>query len=113
MANGKRKARDRDSNPYADLESFTRDASNGKKSLPRFNTRVRITVVHRRYRLVDPDGLSIKAALDGLVKAKILADDSAKEIEEIRHRQEQIHKPELETTTFIIEPVECELWPRK
>ena len=77
----------------------------GKKENARFDTPVRIVVYHRRYRLADPDGLSIKAALDGIVTAGILADDSAKEIAEIRQVQRQIKKPELESTLFVIEPV--------
>ena len=79
-----------------------------EKKNARFDTPVRIVVIHRRYRLADPDGLSIKAALDGIVTAGILADDSAKEIEEIRQLQIKIKKPELESTRFIIEPIETE-----
>jgi len=42
-----------------------------------------------RKRLVDRDAISIKAALDGIVQAGILRDDTAKEIKEITYSQEK------------------------
>jgi len=57
--------------------------------MPRFNTPVCITFVSYRKRLCDPDGISYKAAIDGLVKAGVLADDSPKEVKEIKFRQIQ------------------------
>ena len=47
-------------------------------------------VHHRRHRLADPDGISIKAAIDGLVLAGILPDDSSKFISEITQSQEVV-----------------------
>ena len=87
------------------MEPLIGNESMAKKNNARFDTPVRIVVIHRRYRLADPDGLSIKAALDGIVAAGILADDSAKEIKSIQHVQKKIKKPELESTLFVIEPV--------
>jgi Holliday junction resolvase RusA-like endonuclease len=51
--------------------------------------------------LADPDGLSIKAVLDGLTKAGVFADDNAKRIKEVRFTQEQ--SSEEETIIEILE----------
>lgn len=50
--------------------------------------RCHIHVHSKRTRLADPDGISAKAVIDGLTKAGILPDDSAKFIEEITYSQE-------------------------
>jgi len=57
-----------------------------------------IIITSRRYRLCDPDGISGKALLDGIVRAGILPDDSAEYINEVRHKQIKIKKHEKETT---------------
>ena len=75
------------------------------QTITRFDSPVRIRVLHYRYRFADPDGLSVKAALDAFVRGGILRDDSAKEIKEITHEQIQIYKPEKETTVFEFETV--------
>ena len=59
----------------------------------------RIHVHSRRTRLADPDGISAKAAIDGLVEAGILESDSAKCVEEVSFSQE-VGEDE---TTIIIE----------
>ncbi|MFP4155935.1 MAG: hypothetical protein ACLFSG_09595 [Halothiobacillaceae bacterium] len=71
--------------------------------MQRFDTPVRITIHSYRKRLADPDGISGKAAIDGCVKAGLLADDSTKEIVEVRHRQSQ---SETERTVIEIEEVD-------
>ena len=48
-----------------------------------------ITVHSIRKYPVDIDGISAKAAIDGLVKAKILGDDSAKWVKKISFTQEK------------------------
>lgn len=73
--------------------------------MPAFDSRVCVTFVSYRYRYADPDGLSAKAVLDGVVKAGILSNDSAKEIEEVRYRQVKIKRPEKEKTVITIERV--------
>ena len=50
--------------------------------------RCRVHVHSKRRRLCDPDGISAKAAIDGLVAAKLLRDDSAKFIKEVSFSQE-------------------------
>ena len=64
-----------------------------------FKRKVRIDVLHVRGRLVDPDNLSVKAVIDGLVRAGVLRDDSPKEVEEVRHRQVK-GKPERTEITL-------------
>jgi len=77
-----------------------------KKKDARFNTPVRIRFHSLRHRLADPDGISGKAALDGLVHAGILQDDSVKEIiEPVIHTQEKIPLDQQETTIITIEEV--------
>jgi hypothetical protein len=70
-----------------------------------FNSRVDITVVHYRSRLADPDGISIKAAIDGLVMCGILKDDSAKEVREIRQQQVKVKNADEEKTEIVITEV--------
>ena len=49
---------------------------------PKMDSQCRLHVLCKRHRLADPDGISVKAAIDGLVLAGILADDSARQIVE-------------------------------
>ena len=67
--------------------------------------RVDITVVSYRSRLADADGISAKAAIDGLVMCGILADDSTKEIREIRYQQVKVKNASDEKTEIILEVV--------
>lgn len=70
-----------------------------------FNSQVSLRIHHYRSRLADPDGLSAKAAIDGLVHCGILRDDSAKEISEVRHVQHKVKNAEEEKTVIEIESV--------
>jgi len=80
---------DRIADTYAVLESAFSHESLGAQKVPRFNTPVRLVCHHVRKRLLDPDNLSVKAFIDGIVKAGILADDTAKQIKSITHTQEK------------------------
>ena len=51
--------------------------------------------------MADPDGISAKAVLDGLTKAGILVDDSAKFVQEVRFTQEKVAGDE--ETIIVIE----------
>jgi hypothetical protein len=68
--------------------------------------RVSIHVHSKRKRLVDADGVSAKAAIDGLVIAGVLEDDSNKYVKEVSYSQEKIQKGEEEEA--IIEVYEDE-----
>jgi hypothetical protein len=61
--------------------------------------------VSYRSRLADADGISAKAAIDGLVMCGILADDSTKEIREIRYQQVKVKNISDEKTEIILEVV--------
>ena len=76
-------------NPDANVELTAKHASMEAQEMPRFDTPVRIVCTSHRKRLADPDGISYKAFIDGIVKAGILEDDSAKFIKEIRCYQEK------------------------
>lgn len=90
----------------ADLESNTRNAPVPEKGFKGFDSPVCILVRSFRHRLADPDGVSAKAAIDGLVHAKILTDDSPKEVKSVSYEQIKIKKPEEEKTEIIITEVE-------
>ena len=89
----------------SNVERVARNGSNEANACTTFNTRVDITFVHYRYRLADPDGISCKAAIDGLVASKILGDDSHKEVNEVRQRQVKITQSQTEMVEIIIEEV--------
>jgi hypothetical protein len=69
---------------------------------PRFSAPVRIHVHSIRGRLADSDGISGKAAIDGLVKGGILADDSPKEVSNVSFSQEK-NKEEKTIITITLE----------
>ena len=74
----------------------------GQKKISRHGTRCNIHIHSRRFRLADPDGISGKAAIDGLVHAKILSDDSAKEVAQVTYSQEKVSKKAGEAEETII-----------
>lgn len=87
----------------ANVESDSRHAALRANEVAAFTSRVRVSFYHTRKRLADIDGLSGKAVLDGLVEAGILANDSAKQVAEVRHFQS---KGDPETTRIVIEEIE-------
>lgn len=96
------RTRNRNPAPHANVEPDIANAALRANEAPRFSSQVCITISHTRKRLADIDGLSGKAAIDGLVEAGILTDDSAKQVAEVIHRQ---FKGEPEKTVITI----CEL----
>lgn len=70
-------------NTIANLESYLSDAALSKNRSSEKDTRVSIHV--RSYRKLngDPDGISAKAAIDGIVDRGILADDSTKQVKAV------------------------------
>ena len=85
------------------MEQDTGDASLGEKKIKGFNTPVSIHVHSIRKRLTDPDGISAKAAIDGLVHWGILTDDTSKEVEGVSYSQE---KGEPEQTIITLQEKE-------
>ena len=70
-----------------------------EKESPRLNSCYDLHVHSARKRLVDIDGISAKAAIDGLVNCGLLSDDSSKQIRSIKYTQEA-SKEESTTLTF-------------
>ena len=62
------------------MEQNSGDAPLGTEEAPRLDTPVNIRVISYRSRPHDTDGISAKAALDGLVRRGILPDDTTKEV---------------------------------
>jgi len=85
------------------MEPANGNALLGEEEMSRFDSPVRIHIHSIRNRLVDPDGISAKAAIDGIVKAGILEDDSAKFVKEVSYSQE---KGKEEKTIISIQTIE-------
>ena len=72
-----------------DLESHIGYASLGAKKLARLNPPYHLSIHSIRKRLGDVDGISAKAAIDGLIAARVLTDDSAQYIQSVTYSQEK------------------------
>ena len=80
------------------MESAYGNESLGKKEGKRLDKKSNIHIHSRRKRLADPDGISAKAVIDGLVKAGVLPDDSSKFVKEISFSQEKADEDETIVT---------------
>ena len=96
---------DHDSGKVADVELPTSCQSVAAGKGAAFGSRVDIEIVSYRLRLADADGISGKAAIDGIVAAGILRDDSAKEVREVRYRQVKVKNTSDEKTEIVITEV--------
>ena len=74
----------------------------GEKKDKRLDPQCRIHIHSRRHRLADPDGISGKAAIDGLVIAGVLSDDSAKQVKEVSYSQAKVPKADQEETVITL-----------
>ncbi len=88
--------------PAANLEPYPTNAPMAKKKDQGLDTRVNITITSYRKRIHDPDGVSAKAVLDGIVRAGLLPDDSTKEVYQITFRSIICKKDEPEKTVIEI-----------
>ena len=75
--------------PHANMEQASGNASLAAQKMQGLNPPFNILIHSIRKRLCDTDGISAKAAIDGLVKAGIFADDSTKYIKKISFSQEK------------------------
>ena len=73
-----------------DLERTAGDEPLSKGKGPAFDSPVSIRVHSYRCRLCDVDGVSGKAVIDGLVLAKVIADDTTKEVKEVLFSQTKV-----------------------
>ena len=94
------KDRDRVADTDADVEQVAGHAPLATREDQTFDSPVCITFHHFRKRLCDCDGLVAKYAIDGIVQAGILPDDSPEFVSEVRHRQT---KSRVEKTVIVIE----------
>lgn len=85
---------------FTDLEPYLSNATLQQDCSAKKDSRVSIHV--RSYRRLngDPDGVSVKAALDGIVDRGILTDDSAKQVKSVTF--ESITGCKQEETVIII-----------
>jgi hypothetical protein len=95
-----KKARNNTTRPASNMEPPVSDAALRAHEIPAFNAPVRICIASVRGRLADPDGISAKAAIDGLVACGILPTDTTEQVEQVTFTQ---RKGKRETTTIIIE----------
>jgi hypothetical protein len=94
-----------DSGQAADVELSVSGQSVQACKGAAFGSRVDIEIVSYRSRLADADGISGKAAIDGIVAAGILREDSAKEVREVRFRQIKVQNETDEKTEIIIQEI--------
>ena len=69
--------------PAANVEQNTGHEHMGKKKAKGLDTRVNIHVISYRKAKHDPDGVSAKAVIDGIVRRGILSDDSTDEVRKV------------------------------
>ena len=81
-------------------------AEKKNKRLDTFGSPVSLLVVSYRHRLCDSDGISAKAAIDGLTLAGILENDSPEIVKEVRYEQHKIESNEQEKTIIQIKELE-------
>lgn len=82
----------RNTNTTANMEQNTGNVSNGKKKAKRQDSPCHIHIHSARATLADADGVSGKAAIDGLIHSGILDDDSPEEVKQVSYSQEKCKK---------------------
>ena len=75
--------------PSPDLEQDPGHALLGAQAAEGLDPRCSIHVHSIRRRLADPDGISAKAAIDGIVHAGLLPDDSPQHVRAVTYSQEK------------------------
>ena len=81
--------RDKLSVPASHVEPDACNEPMGTKKIKRLDTPCCINFRSIRKRLADTDGLSGKAAIDGLVLAGVLQDDTTKQVKKVTYDQEK------------------------
>lgn len=93
---------DRNSYSDANVEQIACCRKVGANENKGFNSPVRLRVISYRWRLADTDGISAKAAIDGLVKKGLLKDDSTLYVQEVSYAQVKIRHNQEEKTVIEI-----------
>ena len=99
---GKMPNRDRVTIPLANVESSAGNAAKKADAPEKINPPVGIVVHSQRYRLPDSEGICAKWAIDAIVAAGILPDDSPKFVTATEFKTEQISRSESEKTYLIL-----------
>lgn len=94
------KNNDRNADTAANLEPCSCNAPLGAEAITRHDSPCRIVIHSLRNRLADPDGISGKAVVDGIVHAGILPDDTTKQISEVAYSQQKTKGPEKTVVTI-------------
>ncbi len=81
---------DHDSRQATNLECTSSDEPLATCGRAAFDSPVSIRIDSYRVRLADVDGVSGKAVLDALVLAKVIADDTTKEVKEVLYSQTKV-----------------------
>lgn len=92
---------DRPTFPLADMEQDFSHAPLAKKKAKGCPSRACLHIHSYRKRLADPDGVSAKAVIDGIVKAGLLPDDSSDYIEKVSYGQEKADEEKTVITVTI------------
>ena len=87
--------------PVADMEPNFSDAPLGTEKAEGLAPLCSLHIHSVRYGLTDPDGVSGKAAIDGIVYGGVLQNDSAEFIKEVTYSQEKIKKADGPEITLI------------
>ena len=95
-SNGQEETSKRDYTPLslADLESFVVHESLSEGEFEAMASRCSIHIHSKRKRLTDADGVSAKAAIDGLVHGGLLQDDSPQFVQEVSYSQAKAKEEE-------------------
>jgi hypothetical protein len=81
---------DRPARQATDVERVVGNESLETCGRAAFDSPVSIRIDSYRIRLADVDGVSGKAVLDALVLAKVIADDTTKEVKEVLYSQTKV-----------------------
>ena len=92
--------KDRSSVSAADMEPNSSNGTFRKNEFAPLDTPCRINIHSVRKRLTDPDGVSAKAAIDGLVHGGILIDDSPEFVKSVTYTQEKAVDEEYTVITI-------------
>ena len=98
--------------PVTPMESNFSDAPMGARKTEKVDSRLIIAITSYRWGKHDPDGVSIKAVLDGLIRARLLRDDSTEYIQKICYRSIKTKKKSEEKTIIDIyaDGENCDAW---
>ena len=91
--------------PPTNLESCAWYEAMVKEGVTAFDSPVSIHVHSKRARLTDADSVSAKAAIDGIVHAGLLQDDSPEFVQSVSYSQEKTEKGEPEETIITIKEI--------